>query len=273
VSDNRNENDALGHILWDYFQHHKNSFGITERNDGFIELEDPQIWFSKYEKWLDVEKKAMEYVKGRRVLDIGCGVGRHALYLQKEKRLEVLGIDTSPLAIKICKLQGLKKAEVQSVTQFTLKERMTRKKSFDTILMLGNNFGLFENFTRARWLLRKFHKMTSDGASIITQSMDPYKKTHEHAHVLYHKLNRMKGRMPGQTRMRIRYKNYKGGWFDYLFVSKKEMESIVNGTGVWKIKRFLDSTYAPGVYIAIISSIGKGSRNDDDDGCGRITDR
>jgi SAM-dependent methyltransferase len=261
MNDRKNDNDALGYILWDYFQHHKNSFGITERNDGFIELEDPRIWFSKYEKWLDVEKKAMKYVKGRRVLDIGCGVGRHALYLQKEKGFEVLGIDTSPLAIKICKLQGLRKAKVQSVTQFALEETIRRKKSFDTILMLGNNFGLFESFRRARWLFQRFHRMTSDDASIIAQSMDPYKKTHEHAHVMYYKLNRMKGRLPGQTRMRIRYKNHKGRWFDYLFVSKKEMENIVNGTGRWKIKRFLDSTYAPGVYIAIISSIGKGYKS------------
>ncbi len=245
-------------MLWDYFQHHKCSFGITERNDGFIDPEDPQIWFSKYHEWIDIEREAMKYVKGKRVLDIGCGVGRHALYLQKEKRLQVVGIDTSPLAIKICKLQGLKKAKVQFVTQFTLKETITRKESFDTILMLGNNFGLFESFRRARWLFQRFHRMTSDDASILVQSMNPY-KTHERAHLLYHKLNRMKGRMPGQSRIRIRYKNYKGRWFDYLFVSKKEMESIVNGTGRWKINRFLDSTDAPGVYIAIISSIGKKS--------------
>jgi hypothetical protein len=97
--------------------------------------------------------------------------------------------------------------------------------------------------------------MTCNGASIIAQSMDPY-KTHEQPHLTYHKLNRIKGRMPGQSRMRIRYKNHKGKWFDYLLVSKQEMENIVSGTG-WKIERFLDSTDAPGVYIAIISSIGK----------------
>src|SRR5919197_543641 len=113
------EEDVLGLIFWDYL-HHKESLGITERNDGFIEAEDPQIWFSKYDEGLDVEKKAMGYVKGRTVLDIGCGTGRHALYLQKERGFDVLGIDTSPLAIKICKLQGLNKTKVQSITQFTV---------------------------------------------------------------------------------------------------------------------------------------------------------
>jgi 2-polyprenyl-3-methyl-5-hydroxy-6-metoxy-1,4-benzoquinol methylase len=254
--DNNDDEDALGHMLWDYFHHHKESFGIIERSNGFIDPEDPQIYFHKYSEWLDVEKKAMKYVKGRRVLDVGCGTGRHALYLQNEKNgFDVLGIDTSPLAIKVCKLQGLKKAKVQSITRFTL-NAVRRNYSFDTVLMLGNNFGLFESFRRARWLLRRFHKMTSDDASIIAQSIDPYKKTHEHAHLRYYKINRVKGRMPGQSRMRIRYKNYKGRWFDYLFVSKREMENIVNGTG-WKIERFLDSTDVPGVYIAIMSSIGR----------------
>ena len=121
--------------------------------------------------------------------------------------------------------------------------------------MLGNNFGLFENSRRARWLLRKFHRMISEDGSIIAQSMDPY-KTIEQAHSKYQKLNKTGGRLPGQIKMRVRYKNYKGRWYDYLLVSKEEMEKIVNGTG-WKIDRFIDSTDAPGVYIAIISSINK----------------
>jgi SAM-dependent methyltransferase len=253
-SKKEDEEDVFGIIFWDYLRH-KESLGITERNDGFIEAEDPRVWFSKYDEWLDVEKKAMEYVKGRRVLDIGCGAGRHALYLQKERGFDVLGIDRSPLAIKVCKLQGLKKAKVQSMTQFTL-NAVRKNYSCETVLMLGNNFGLFESFKRARWLLHRFHKMTSDDASIIAQSIDPYKKTHEHAHLRYYKINRMKGRMPVQSRMRIRYKNYKGRWFDYLFVSKGEMESIVNATGVWKIDHFLVSTDVPDVYIAIIGKRG-----------------
>jgi hypothetical protein len=56
--------------------------------------------------------------------------------------------------------------------------------------------------------------------------------------------------------MRTRYKNFKSRSFDYLFVSKQEMDNIVNGTGR-KIERFLDSTDVPGVYIAFMSSIGR----------------
>jgi SAM-dependent methyltransferase len=125
---NKKHEDVLGHMLWDYFRR-KEGFAITERNDGFIDPEDPRIWFSRYKDWLDIEKKAMKYVKGTRVLDIGCGVGRHALYLQKEKGYEVLGIDTSPIAIRICKHQGLKEAEVQSITEFALTHRKRRRKN------------------------------------------------------------------------------------------------------------------------------------------------
>jgi SAM-dependent methyltransferase len=173
-------------------------------------------------------KESDELCRGRKVLDIVCGAGRHAPHLHNRKEgFDVLGIDKSPLAIKICRLQGLRKAEVLSITKLSLKNRGRGKKekdsySFDTILMLGNNFGLFESFRRARCLLRNFRKMTYGDASIIAQSIDPYKKSHDRAHLRYHKLDRMKGRMPGQTRMRIRYKNYKCRWFDYLFVSNKK---------------------------------------------------
>ena len=86
--------------------------------------------------------EGMRYVRDR-VLDVGCGAGRHALYLQN-KGFDVTGIDISSLAIKVCKLRGLKKAEVLSITQINSKPG-----KFNTILMAGNNFGLLENPKRA----------------------------------------------------------------------------------------------------------------------------
>jgi len=233
--------DAFGRMLWAYYNGQR-VFEIDERDDGYIEAStSPKLYFSDYEDWPQHEKKAMEYVKGR-VLDIGCGAGRHSLYLQK-KGLDVLGIDNSPLAIKVCKLRGLKKAKIMSIEDIDFKP-----KSFDTIIMMGNNFGLFGSFQKARSLLKRFHKITSDDGLIVAETRDPY-KTDNPAHLEYHELNRKRGRMGGQVRIRVRFEKYATPWFDYLFVSKEEMDEILKGTG-WKVKQYIDSGNA--LYIAII---------------------
>ena len=68
-------------------------------------------------------------------------------------------------------------------------------------------------------------------------------------HLAYHSRNRQKGRMAGQVRIRYRYRRFKDVWFDYLFVSKKEMEDIVEGTG-WRVTEYLDDDGPR--YIAIL---------------------
>ncbi len=237
----RNLRDAHGHSMYDYLRG-KGGYEIAERDDGFITPTNaPAVYFSKYRDWPPHEKRAMKYAKGR-VLDLGCGAGRHSLYLQ-EKGLDVLGIDTSPLAIKVCKLRGLKKAEVMSINHVN-----SELGKFDTLLMLGNNFGLFESSDKANRLLKRFYRITSDQARIIAESMDPY-KTDERAHFEYHKLNRKTGRMSGQVRLRVRYKRYATPWFDYLLVSKAEMQNILYGTG-WRAKYFFSSGQS--WYTAII---------------------
>ena len=55
--------------------------------------------------------------------------------------------------------------------------------------------------------------------------------------------------MPGELKLRVRYKKYKTPWFGYLIVSKNEMKRILEGTG-WRIKRFINSENT--VYIGII---------------------
>ncbi|KYH39909.1 MAG: ubiquione/menaquione biosynthesis methyltransferase-like protein [Candidatus Bathyarchaeota archaeon B26-2] len=227
--------------MWAYYNGER-SFEIIERDDGYIDIgPETSVYFSSYEDWSPHEKKAMEFVKGR-VLDVGCGAGRHSLYLQ-EKGFNVLGIDISPLAIKVCKLRGLRKAEVMAIEDLKFKPE-----SFDTIIMMGNNFGLFGCFKKARRLLKRFHKMTSKNALIIAETRDPY-KTKNPAHLEYHEFNRKRGRMSGQLRIRIRFRRYATRWFDYLMVSKDEMNEILKGTG-WRVKEFIDSG-GPS-YIAII---------------------
>jgi hypothetical protein len=53
-------------------------------------------------------------------------------------------------------------------------------------------------------------------------------------------------------RIRIRFRKYAGQWFDYLMVSKEEMQNILKGTR-WKVKEFIDSENSQ--YIAIIEKM------------------
>ena len=234
--------DAYGRELLAYLKN-KDGYEVIERDDGFFGISSgPQKYFSEYRKWPSHEKRAIKFAKGR-ILDIGCGAGRHSLYLQK-KGCDVTGIDVSPLAVKICRQRGLKKAEVMSINEVT----KFKPAFFDTILMLGNNFGLFGSFKGVKVLLKKFYRITFPKAVIIAESNDP-SKTRDPAHLEYQKLNRKRGRPPGQIKIRVRFRKYVGRWFQYLLVSQKEMEEILKGTG-WRIKKFINSNNSS--YIAII---------------------
>jgi SAM-dependent methyltransferase len=229
--------------MYDYLRKIREVSEIVERDDGFFGVSTgAKYYFSEYRSWHDRERKAMRYVTGR-VLDVGCGAGRVSLYLQK-KGFDVLGLDVSPQAIRVCKIRGLKNARVMPITKIS-----SKLGKFDTVIMFGNNFGLFGSRKRAKWLLKRFHRMTTEHARIIAESLDPY-NTNDPAHLHYHKLSRRRGRMAGQLRIRVRYREYATPWFDYLLVSKREMRDILKGTG-WRLKRTLDSSRSP-AYIAVI---------------------
>ncbi len=224
--------DAFGQAMWDYLNG-KGSCEICERDDGGIAASPgPMCYFAEFKNWVPYEKKAVRLARGR-VLDIGCGAGRVALYLQN-RGMDVLGIDNSTLAIKTCRKRGLRKARVMPITQVSRKLG-----EFDTIVMFGNNFGLFGSFDGARRMLKRFAGMTGPKARILANTFDPY-QTDDEVHLNYHRFNRRRGRMGGQARIRIRYRTYATPYFDYLLVSKDEMTEIVAGTG-WRITKFFDS--------------------------------
>lgn len=226
------DQDAFGRAVWDHY-HGRGGYELVERDDGFLSRSGgPPTYLAPYRRWPSQQRRAIREARGR-VLDVGCNAGRHALWLQ-ERGHDVLGIDVSPLAIETAKLRGLRRARVLSITEVT-----RRLASFDTILMFGNNFGLFANPRRARFLLRRFHGLVSDGGRILAESLDVY-GTDEPSHRRYQRRNRARGRMSGQIRLRIRYRELATPWFDYLMVSRREMERIVRGTG-WRVATTFDS--------------------------------
>lgn len=225
--------DAYGQQLMAQYNNQTPTAEIIERDDNYIDFgSDFGLYFTEYKKWSPLEKRAVKHARGK-ILDIGCGAGRHSLYLQ-QKGFDVTGIDSSPGAIKVCKLRGLKKALVRPISEID----KFKPNSFDTILMLGNNFGLFGDAENARLILETMNRITTPAAKIIAGTLNPY-KTDDRNHLEYHKLNKKRGRMPGQIRMRARYGKTVGEWFNYLFVSPEEMKDILADTN-WQIEEIIE---------------------------------
>ena len=235
--------DAYGRQLLAHYNHRTPNVEIIERDDNYIEPGSREgLYFSEYDDWNELEKQAIGQARGK-ILDIGCGAGRHALYLQG-KGFDVTAIDNSPGAIKVCKLRGLKKALVRPIGEID----KFKAGSFDTILMLGNNFGLFGSAENARTLLETMARITKPHANIIAGTLNPY-MTDKKEHLEYLRFNKRRGRMAGQIRFRIRYGKTIGEWLDYLFVSPDEMRQILKKTD-WQVKEFLNGEDAN--YFAVI---------------------
>jgi SAM-dependent methyltransferase len=211
---------------------------INERDDGFVAAGTID-YFAPVARWWTVERRALRFVRGR-VLDVGSGAGRVATELAKRGH-DVVGIDPSPGAIEVAHMRG-----VRDLRQMKFEDVDSSIGPIDTIVLFGNNFGLFEARTKTRRLLGTLRPLAS---RIVATSTDPY-ATDDPAHLAYHERNRRRHRMPGQLRLRVRYRDLIGPWFNYLLVSPSEMEELVSGTG-WQIERLIRGGSAR--YVAVIT--------------------
>jgi SAM-dependent methyltransferase len=234
--------DAYGRMILDALED-PDVAEIVERDDGFVMASrfGPTAYLAPYRRWPSRQRRAMRYVRGR-VLDVGCGAGRVALHLQDRGR-EVVSIDTSPGAVEVCRRRGVRDARVLALAD--VDESLGR---FDTIVMFGNNLGLLGGAAGGKRLLRRLHRLTTDRGRIVGETTDPY-RTDDPSHLGYHERNRRRGRMAGQLKLRIRYREHATPWFDYLLASPDELAEIAAGTG-WRVARRLEDD-GP-FYVAVL---------------------
>src|SRR5271154_1291736 len=147
------DSDVFGHALLDWARGGA-APEILERDDGFTQVgAGPEVYLSSLRGWPSAERKSIRFMRGR-VMDVGCGAGRVALELQR-RGLDVVGLDASPLASRAAKLRG-----VQEVWSTPIEQLGRRIESFDSLVLFGNNFGIFETPTRARQTLIRLAAMT-----------------------------------------------------------------------------------------------------------------
>ena len=234
--------DAFGALMLAYLEGAPRAREIVERDDGFIEAtEGPAPYFAPFRRWPAHQRRAMRFVRGR-VLDVGAGAGRVALHLQ-ERGHDVVAIDVSPLAIEVCRRRGVRDARV-----LAFEDVDATVAPIDTVVMFGNNFGLFGGLTKARRMLRRLHRLTAERARIVAESRDVY-DTDDPDHLAYQARNRERGRMSGQLRLRVRHRGLATPWFDYLIASPAEVEELVDETG-WHVEQLLRGE--SGIYAVVM---------------------
>jgi SAM-dependent methyltransferase len=154
--------DLFGKALLDYQNGNYTEDIITSTNiSDADELPIPYL-FRSFSEMPKLEQKALQLSKGK-VLDVGSGAGSHSLYLQK-KDIAVQAIDISEGAIEVCKKRGILKAEVKDL----LKETET----FDTILLLMNGTGIFEELDQVATYLKHLKSLLNPGGQILIDSSD-----------------------------------------------------------------------------------------------------
>lgn len=209
--------DLFADALWQYHKTGRADFR-NERDDGYRGREDISWYFTTYREFPAHEKRALKFARGR-VLDIGCGAGRHSLYLQK-RGLRVTAVDVSPRIVTLARTRGVKDARVVNACD----KLPFRTGEFDTIILFGNNLGICGTAVRFRRMLRELYRVTSPRGRILATTRMP--STTNPAHGRYLRQNLRRGRAIGQIRLRLLFSGKRGVWFELLLLTPTDLMQI-----------------------------------------------
>ena len=154
--------DLFGKALLDFFNNNYTEDLITSTNISGEDILPLPYLFRKYSEMPKLEQKALQLAKGK-VLDVGCGSGSHSLYLQ-DKGLDVKAIDISQGAIHVAKRRGVNHVE--------LKDILNETQAFDTILLLMNGTGIFQDLSQVSNYLKHLKSLLNPNGQILIDSSD-----------------------------------------------------------------------------------------------------
>jgi SAM-dependent methyltransferase len=214
--------DLFGKAILDYQTNNNPEDIITETSISEADDMSVSYLFRSYKEMPKLEQKALQLSKGK-VLDVGCGAGSHALYLQNEKNLNVKAIDISENAIQACQLRGLKNAEVVNVLDLDASEK------FDTILLLMNGTGIFGKLNQISTYLQKLKNLLNEGGQILIDSSDIIYMFDQDEDGAY-EVNA--NGYYGELTFSIEYKGEKEDEFDWLYLDYNTLQNTAHANGL-----------------------------------------
>ena len=214
--------DLFGKAILDYQTNNNPEDIITETSISDADEMSVSYLFRNYKEMPKLEQKSLQLAKGK-VLDVGCGAGSHALYLQNDKKLDVKAIDISENAIKACKLRGLKNAEVVNVLDLDTSEK------YDTILLLTNGTGIFGKLNQISTYLQKLKILLNEGGQILIDSSDIIYMFDQDEDGAY-EINA--NGYYGELTFSLEYKGEKEDEFDWLYLDYNTLQNAAHANGL-----------------------------------------
>jgi len=178
------------------------------------------IYFRKEDEMPELELKALDLCKGK-VLDVGAGVGSHALILQK-RGFDVCGMDISAAAVTIMKQRGLKQAIEGNILTYKLPEGSSK---YDTLLFMMNGIGLTGSVQGLKSFLQEVKHLISEDGQLVFDSSD--------LSYLYLEIPFPEKGYFGEVSFRYEYKSVKGNWFKWVYVDQQTLRELATQTG-WR---------------------------------------
>ena len=175
------------------------------------------VYFRDENEMPELELKALELCQGK-VLDVGAGVGSHALILQ-QRGLDVTGMDISSPAVAIMRQRGLKKAIEGDILKYDLEK-------YDTLLFMMNGIGLTGSIPGLKAFLKRVKQLLNPGGQLLFDSSD--------LSYLYQEVAFPLNGYYGEVSFRYEYKSLKGNWFKWIYVDQQTLKTIATSLG-WKV--------------------------------------
>lgn len=176
------------------------------------------IYFRNEKEMPELELKALDLCRGK-VLDVGAGVGSHALILQK-RGLNTTGMDISAIAVDIMKQRGLKQAIEGNILTYKIPEG---EKKYDTLLFMMNGIGLTGSIPGLKAFLKYAKALINKDGQLVFDSSD--------LSYLYLEIPFPENGYFGEVSFRYEYKSVKGNWFKWIYVDQKTLTDIAKATG------------------------------------------
>ncbi|MBA0050992.1 class I SAM-dependent methyltransferase [Streptomyces sp. AJS327] len=206
---------------------------VYEFEDGYVYAEDAADYFTEPDRWLPVDRWACQDVRGR-ILDIGCGAGRHATHLVRLGH-DVVGVDPSVGGVAVARARGID-ARVGSVPELP-----ADLGTFDTFLMLGANLGLLGEPGRSSRILDRLAELARPGAQLIGTNIDFEAMPRPGGGEAVPEPADEPPSVQRFARMRVRHRTAATDWFDFLFCPPNRLQQVTADSR-WRVTSFRRDT-------------------------------